>query len=131
MKSVNTLSQPLQTAQYEQPYLPIQIKSTPAATLKALSRGLGTCAERNAVVSAVSDGEYKFEAVAVVGEGDEPITPCGACRHILAEFAEVAQHDIMIIMRGQNGETRVESLEDMIPDIFGTVEAGADLQEYR
>jgi cytidine deaminase len=49
----------------------------------------------------------------------------------LAEFAEVAQHDIMIIMRGQNGETRVESLEDMIPDTFGAVEAGADLQEYR
>jgi hypothetical protein len=77
MKSVKTLFQPLQKAQYEQPYLPIQVKSTPAATLKALSRGLGTCAERNAVGLAVSDGEYEFKAVAVVGECDEPITPLG------------------------------------------------------
>ena len=98
---------------------------------ESVIQGLGTCAERNAVGSAVSDGEYKFKAVAVVGEVDEPITPCGACRQILAEFAEVAQHDIVIIMRGQNGETRVENLEDMIPDSFGAAEAGADLEEYR
>ncbi|MFB6191618.1 MAG: cytidine deaminase [Candidatus Nanohaloarchaea archaeon] len=98
---------------------------------ESVIQGLGTCAERNAVGSAVSDGEYKFKAVAVVGEVDEPITPCGACRQILAEFAEVAQHDITIIMRGQSGETRIESLEQMIPDTFGAGEAGVELEEYR
>lgn len=98
---------------------------------ESVIQGLGTCAERNAVGTAVSNSEYNFKAVAVVGEAEEPITPCGACRQILAEFAEVAQHDITIIMRGQNGETRIENLSDMIPDSFGAAEAGANLKEYR
>ncbi len=102
-----------------------------APYFESVIQGLGTCAERNAVGSAVADGEYEFRAVAVVGENEEPITPCGACRQILAEFAEVAQHDITIIMQGQSGETRIESLEEMIPDSFGAAEAGADLDEYR
>ena len=102
-----------------------------APYFESVIQGLGTCAERNAVGSAVAEGEYEFKAVAVVGESEDPITPCGACRQILAEFAEVAQHDITIIMRGQSGETRIESLESMIPDSFGAEEAGADLSEYR
>lgn len=102
-----------------------------APYFESVIQGLGTCAERNAVGSAVAAGEYEFKAVAVVGGSEEPITPCGACRQILAEFAEVAQHDITIIMRGQSGETKIESLENMIPDSFGAAEAGADLEEYR
>ena len=102
-----------------------------APYFESVIQGLGTCAERNAVGSAVAAGEYEFKAVAVVGESEEPITPCGACRQILAEFAEVAQHDMAIIMRGQSGETKTESLKNMIPDSFGAAEAGADLEEYR
>lgn len=102
-----------------------------APYFESVIQGLGTCAERNAVGSAVAAGEYEFKAVAVVGEAEEPITPFGACRQILAEFAEVAQYDITIIMRGQNGETQTENLESMIPDSFGAAEAGADLEEYR
>lgn len=102
-----------------------------APYFESVIQGLGTCAERNAVGSAIADGEYKFKAVAVVSDGEDPISPCGACRQILAEFAEVAEHDITIIMHGQNGETRVKSLEEMIPDSFGAAEAGADLEEYR
>ncbi|MFP4038683.1 MAG: cytidine deaminase [Candidatus Nanohaloarchaea archaeon] len=106
-------------------------KTYSAPYFESVIQGLGTCAERNAVGSAVADGEYKFTAVAVVGEAEEPITPCGACRQILSEFAEVAQHDITVIMRGQNGETEVESLENLMPDSFGAAEAGADLEQYR
>lgn len=98
---------------------------------ESVIQGLGTCAERNAVGTAVSNGEYCFKAIAVVGEQKEPITPCGACRQILAEFTEVAQHDITVIMRGQNEETDVKRLSEMIPKSFGAGEAGADLSEYR
>lgn len=102
-----------------------------APYFESVIQGLGTCAERNAVGSAVAAGDYKFNAVAVVGEQEEPITPCGACRQILAEFKEVAQNDIVIIMRGQNGDTEVKMLSDMIPESFGAAEAGADLEQYR
>lgn len=102
-----------------------------APYFESVIEGLGTCAERNAVGSAVAEGEYKFKAVVVTSSAEEPITPCGACRQILAEFAEVAQHEITIIMRGQNGETQIESLKEMIPDSFGAEESGADLSKYR
>jgi cytidine deaminase len=49
------------------------------------------CAERTAVVKAVSEGHRKFTAIAICGapEGempDAPCMPCGACRQVLAEF---------------------------------------------
>ncbi|MCR4644950.1 MAG: cytidine deaminase [Oscillospiraceae bacterium] len=49
------------------------------------------CAERTAVVKAVSAGHRKITAIAICGapEGEEPeqpCTPCGACRQVLAEF---------------------------------------------
>lgn len=102
-----------------------------APYFESVIEGLGTCAERNAVGSAIADGEYKFSAVVVTSSAEELVTPCGACRQILAEFAEVAQHDITVIMRGQNGKTRTESLDKMIPDSFGAEESGVDLSRYR
>jgi cytidine deaminase len=50
------------------------------------SSTLGMCAERVAVYSAVAAGERHFKAIAVVGSGREPWTPCGACRQVLHQF---------------------------------------------
>jgi cytidine deaminase len=102
-----------------------------APYFESIIQGLGTCAERNAVGSAIADGECKFKAVAFVGEQEEPISPCGACRQILAEFSGVAQHDIIIIMHRQSAETKIESLKKLMPDSFSPEDAGAVLEEYR
>ena len=45
------------------------------------------CAERTAVVKAVSEGRRKFVRIAVYGEGKGYCMPCGSCRQVLAEFA--------------------------------------------
>src|SRR5438874_11098852 len=48
--------------------------------------GLTICAERVAVVKAVSEGHGRFRRVVVVADTAEPTPPCGACRQILWEF---------------------------------------------
>ena len=50
------------------------------------SYGLSICAERTALVKAVSMGFKKFPAIAVTTDMEEFIAPCGACRQVIAEF---------------------------------------------
>ena len=50
------------------------------------SYGLSICAERTALVKAVSMGFKKFPAIAVATDTDEFIAPCGDCRQVIAEF---------------------------------------------
>ena len=51
-----------------------------------ISYGLTNCAERVAIGAAVAAGVTEFLAVAVVADTGVPISPCGACRQVLAEF---------------------------------------------
>ena len=45
------------------------------------------CAERTAVVKAVSEGQRNFVRIAIYGEGKGYCMPCGSCRQVLAEFS--------------------------------------------
>ncbi|WAR14639.1 CDD-like protein [Mya arenaria] len=52
-----------------------------------VSYGLTICAERTALVKAVSEGHRKFKAIAIASDlANKTISPCGACRQFLVEF---------------------------------------------
>ena len=76
-----------------------------------LSFGLTVCAERAAVFAAITLGEREFEAIAVVAESQTPVTPCGACRQVLAEFAE----DLPICSANLQGARFESTLRELLP----------------
>jgi cytidine deaminase len=50
------------------------------------SYGLTVCAERVALLKALSEGHRTFSAIAVVADTDDPTPPCGPCRQLLWEY---------------------------------------------
>ena len=60
-----------------------------AANVENRSYGLTICAERSAIVKAVSMGKREFRALAICcPDADYPVSPCGACRQVITEFTE-------------------------------------------
>jgi len=76
-----------------------------------LSFGLTMCAERVAVGAAVAAGHRDFLYVAVVAETNVPISPCGACRQVLAEF----HPSLQILSANLKGQIEEFSLADLLP----------------
>lgn len=76
-----------------------------------LSFGLTMCAERVAIGKAIAAGVRRFTAVAVVADTEKPVSPCGACRQVLAEFAP----DLKIILSTLDGKVEEFSLSELFP----------------
>ena len=74
-----------------------------------ISYGLTNCAERVAIGAAVAAGVREFLAVAVVADTGVPISPCGACRQVLAEFG------VPRVMLANRTERLEFTLEDLLP----------------
>ena len=76
--------------------------------------GLTLCAERVALVKALSDGHSIFTRMAVVADTDAPTPPCGPCRQLLWEYCG----DIDIILGNLNGPTGRLRLSALLPMPF-------------
>ena len=73
------------------------------------------CAERTAMVKAVSMGHTEFRAIAVVSDAEKPISPCAFCRQYLVDF----DPDILVIMAGADGSEVVEMTgAELLPMAF-------------
>ena len=80
------------------------------------------CAERTAFFKAVSEGQYEFEAIAIVG-GLEDATeleycaPCGVCRQVMMEFCDYDTFEVIVAKNPQDYQTY--TLKEILPLAFG------------
>ena len=79
------------------------------------SYGLTNCAERTAIYKAISEGITEFEAIAVSGDGEDLLSPCGACRQVLCEFGR----EIVVIMSDGSKNLLIKKAEELLPYSFG------------
>lgn len=80
------------------------------ANVENASYGLALCAERSAVAAAISAGEKRLTAVAVVTSTSPPAAPCGMCRQVLAEFADDALPIALVNDAGERSDTTLGAL---------------------
>lgn len=84
------------------------------ANVENRTYGLTICAERSALVSAVTAGETNFQALVVVTGSSPPAAPCGQCRDSLAEFGV----ELPILLVNEAGERREQNLATLLPEPF-------------
>ena len=69
------------------------------------------CAERTAIVKAVSEGHRDFVRIAIAGTSADFCVPCGTCRQVMMEFAP----EIEIICMNSKGESKKFALKELLP----------------
>jgi cytidine deaminase len=87
-------------------------KVVTGCNIENASFGLTVCAERVAILKAVSEGETNFVALAVVTSIDG--SPCGACRQVMAEFAL----DMPVIIADLQQVHRIATVAELLPGAF-------------
>ncbi|WP_300358995.1 cytidine deaminase [Fusobacterium sp.] len=86
------------------------------ANVENASYGLTNCAERSALFHVYSLGyrQDDIECMAIVGQGNTLITPCGACRQVLVELLK---RDTPIVL-GTGEKVLVTNIEELMPMAF-------------
>jgi cytidine deaminase len=76
----------------------------------------GSCAEQGAISAMIAGGAGRITAILVVGDGDVLVTPCGACRQRIREFATP---ETPVAIAGPGGIRQMFSLSELLPASFG------------
>ena len=79
------------------------------------SFGLTNCGERTAIFKAVSEGARSFKELIVYGQTEKPISTCGACRQVMAEFFEP---DLPVTLVSKDKSTVVMTVKELLPYSF-------------
>jgi len=77
----------------------------------------GNCAERTALFRAIAEGyaPKSFQALAIVGDTEKPLAPCGVCRQVLVELCAP---NMPVIMANLLGDIRCSTVADLLPIAF-------------
>lgn len=76
-----------------------------------LSYGLTCCAERVAIFTAVAAGTRDLRRIAIVADTEVPVSPCGACRQVMAEF----NPGMRVVLATLGGRVEEFSLTELLP----------------
>ena len=79
-----------------------------------VSYGASNCAERTAIFNGISQGVKSLKAIAITSDEEDFTYPCGICRQVIREFGK----DIDIILVNTKGETKMSSIEELLPSSF-------------
>jgi cytidine deaminase len=81
--------------------------------------GPTNCAERTALFRAIADGvtSKQFQMLAVVGDTDGPITPCGVCRQVMIELCSP---EMPVFMGNLKGEWIEATVSELLPGAFSS-----------
>jgi cytidine deaminase len=91
------------------------------SNIESSSFGLSICAERVALVKALSEGETEFTRMAVVAEGSHAVNPCGACLQLLSDYAP----NLELLLGNLDGQFKRIKLTKLLPYPF----SGKDIAE--
>ena len=101
------------------------------ANVENASYGLSLCAETVAIATAASQGRLRdVVAIGVVGGamdggGEQPVRPCGRCRQVLNEAAQLGGRDLTVFCAGLTGDAlEGHRLSDLLPNAFGPADLG-------
>lgn len=97
------------------------------ANLENASYGVTMCAEVAAITAANTAGGFDFEAIAIVGHkfteptsATVPVSPCGRCRQLIAESAQLSGIDVRVLScSGDLATVHVAPISELLPDAFG------------
>ena len=78
------------------------------------------CAERTAFFKAVSEGERDFTGIAISGDADDYLYPCGVCRQVMSEFCKADTFQIILVK--EDGTYKIFTLEELLPGAFTETE---------
>lgn len=105
-----------------------------AANFENASYGLSLCAETIALATASSAGRLAdVVAIGVIGgairdgvvTGDTPVSPCGRCRQVINEAAQIGHRDIVVWCGGAEGDAIDRHLlSELLPHAFGPADLG-------
>ena len=85
------------------------------------------CAERTAFFKAVSEGQYEFDAIAIVGGAEDATelsvcSPCGVCRQVMMEFCNPEAFEV--VLGTSKEDYQVYTLKELLPLGFGPANLG-------
>lgn len=89
-------------------------KTYTGCNIESSSYSLTMCAERTAIFKAISEGERKFKALAVAGDTDNFISPCGACRQIISDLCG----EIDVVLVNSKGDYTIKKTSELLPFAF-------------
>lgn len=88
----------------------------PGCNVENAAYPVGACAEAGAISAMIAGGARAIRTIVVIGDGTELVTPCGACRQRIREFAAP---ETPIVIAGPEGIRARFSLAELLPASFG------------